>query len=55
MATRRGRKDKPAEKPSISKAFKSGWNGFVKVLAAILIFIGYTAPFLAILLSVRRS
>ena len=43
-------KDKPAEKPSISRAFRSGWNGFVKVLAAILIFIGYTAPFLAILI-----
>ena len=41
--------DKPAAKPSIGRAFKSGWNGFVKVLAAILIFIGYTAPFLAIL------
>jgi Domain of unknown function (DUF4349) len=40
---------KPAEKPSIGRAFRSGWNGFVKVLAAILIFIGYTAPFLAIL------
>ena len=23
-------KDKPAEKPSIGRAFKSGWNGFVK-------------------------
>jgi hypothetical protein len=43
-------KDTPAEKPSIGRAFKSGWNGFVKVLAAILIFIGYTAPFLAILI-----
>jgi hypothetical protein len=43
-------KDKPAEKPSIGRAFKSGWNGFVKVLAAILIFIGYTAPFLVILI-----
>ncbi|MEY2400684.1 MAG: hypothetical protein QOJ08_795, partial [Ilumatobacteraceae bacterium] len=39
---------KPHEKPTIGKAFKSGWNGFVKVLAAILIFIGYTAPFLVI-------
>ena len=43
-------KDKPAAKPSIGRAFKSGWNGFVKMLAAILIFIGYTAPFLAMLL-----
>jgi len=42
--------DKPAEKSSISRAFTSGWNGFVKVLATILIFIGYTAPFLAILI-----
>lgn len=42
-------KDKPIEKPSIGRAFQSGWNGFVKMLAAILIFIGYTAPFLAIL------
>jgi hypothetical protein len=33
-------------KPTIGTAFKTGWNGFVKVLAAILIFIGYTAPFL---------
>jgi hypothetical protein len=39
---------KPDEKPTIGNAFKSGWNGFVKVLAAILIFIGYTAPFLVI-------
>ena len=39
---------KTTEKPSVGKAFKSGWNGFVKVLAAILIFIGYTAPFLVI-------
>ena len=49
VATTAGAKDKPAEKPSIGRAFKSGWNGFVKVLAAILIFIGYTAPFLTIL------
>ena len=42
--------DKPAEKASIGRAFKSGWNGFIKALAAILIFIGYTAPFLAILI-----
>jgi Domain of unknown function (DUF4349) len=41
---------KPVEKPTIGKAFKSGWNGFVKVLAAIMIFIGYIAPFLAIAL-----
>jgi uncharacterized protein DUF4349 len=41
---------KPAEKPTIGKAFKSGWNGFVKVLAAIMIFIGYIAPFLAVAL-----
>jgi hypothetical protein len=40
---------KTTEKPTIGRAFKSGWNGFVKVLAAILIFIGYTAPFLVIL------
>ena len=31
---------------SISKSFKSGWHGFVIALAAILIFVGYTAPFL---------
>ena len=49
VATTAGAKDKPAEKPSIGRAFKSGWNGFVKVLAAILIFIGYTAPFLTVL------
>jgi hypothetical protein len=41
---------KPVEKPTIGKAFKSGWNGFVKVLAAIMIFIGYIAPFLAVAL-----
>ncbi|MEP7204358.1 MAG: DUF4349 domain-containing protein, partial [Ilumatobacteraceae bacterium] len=39
---------KPAHKPTIGSAFKTGWNGFVKVLAAILIFIGYTAPILVI-------
>jgi Domain of unknown function (DUF4349) len=37
---------KAASTPSIGKAFKTGWNGFIKMLAAILIFIGYTAPFL---------
>jgi hypothetical protein len=47
VATTTVANDKPA-KPSISRAFKSGWNGFVKVLAAILIFIGYTAPFLTV-------
>jgi hypothetical protein len=31
---------------SIGKSFKSGWHGFVMALAAILIFVGYTAPFL---------
>ena len=50
LATTAVGNDKPAEKPSIGRAFRSGWNGFVKVLAAILIFIGYTAPFLAILI-----
>ena len=35
-------------KPTIGKAFENGWQGFVNVLAAILIFIGYTAPFLVI-------
>ena len=35
--------------PSIGKAFKTGWNGFIKMLAALLIFIGYTAPFLVTL------
>jgi Domain of unknown function (DUF4349) len=39
---------KPVAKPTIGKAFKSGWKGFVNMLAAILIFIGYTAPFLVI-------
>lgn len=38
---------KPVEKQTIGKAFKTGWNGFVKALAAIMIFIGYIAPFLA--------
>jgi hypothetical protein len=41
---------KAAEKPTIGRAFKSGWSGFVKVLAAIMIFIGYIAPFLAVAL-----
>jgi hypothetical protein len=40
---------KPDSTPSIGKAFKTGWNGFIKMLAAILIFIGYTAPFLVML------
>ncbi len=35
-------------KPTIGTAFESGWKGFINVLAAILIFIGYTAPFLVI-------
>jgi uncharacterized protein DUF4349 len=39
---------KSESKLSIGKAFKTGWNGFVKMLAAILIFIGYTAPFLVL-------
>jgi hypothetical protein len=39
---------KSAAKPTIGKAFRSGWKGFVHVLAAIMIFIGYTAPFLVI-------
>ena len=41
---------KPAAKPTVGKAFKTGWKGFVNMLAAILIFIGYTAPFLVIVL-----
>jgi hypothetical protein len=36
-------------KPTIGKAFRTGWNGFLKALAAILIFIGYTAPYLVML------
>ena len=39
---------KPSSKPAIGKSFKSGWHGFVTALAAILIFIGYTAPFLVL-------
>jgi hypothetical protein len=39
-----------AEKQTIGKAFRSGWKGFVNVLAAIVIFIGYTAPFLVLML-----
>ncbi len=38
----------PPAKPTIAKAFRSGWNGFLTVLAAIMIFIGYTAPFLVL-------
>jgi hypothetical protein len=37
---------KDSAKPTIGKAFETGWNGFLKALAAILIFIGYTAPYL---------
>jgi hypothetical protein len=40
--------DKPAAKASIGTAFKSGWKGFVNVLVAVMIFIGYTAPFLVV-------
>jgi hypothetical protein len=36
-------------KPTIGKAFRTGWNGFLKALAAILIFIGYTAPYIVML------
>ena len=39
---------KPASKTGIGKSFKSGWHGFVIALAAILIFVGYTAPFLVL-------
>ncbi len=39
---------KPSSKTGIGKSFESGWHGFVIALAAILIFIGYTAPFLAL-------
>ncbi|MEA3184468.1 MAG: hypothetical protein QOC57_569 [Ilumatobacteraceae bacterium] len=39
---------KATSKPAIGKAFRTGWNGFIKMLAAILIFIGYTAPFLLV-------
>jgi hypothetical protein len=42
-------KTEVSSKPTISKAFRTGWNGFVKMLAAILIFVGYTAPFLVVL------
>ncbi len=38
----------PAAKPTVGKAFKSGWKGFVNVLVAIMIFLGYTAPFLVV-------
>ncbi|HEY7628673.1 MAG TPA: DUF4349 domain-containing protein [Ilumatobacteraceae bacterium] len=37
------------EDTTIGTAFRSGWHGFVMALAAILIFIGYTAPFLVVL------
>jgi Domain of unknown function (DUF4349) len=36
------------DKQTIGKAFKGGWNGFVKVLAAIMIFIGYASPLLVL-------
>jgi len=39
-----------AKQATISTAFHNGWKGFVNVLAAILILIGYTAPFLALVL-----
>jgi Domain of unknown function (DUF4349) len=41
-------KDHASTTPTVGKAFRTGWNGFVKMLAAILIFIGYTAPFLVV-------
>jgi hypothetical protein len=40
----------PPKETTIGSAFGTGWNGFVKALAAVLIFIGYTAPFLVLLL-----
>jgi len=40
----------PAKETTIRSAFSTGWNGFIKALAAVLIFIGYTAPFLVLLL-----
>ena len=39
---------KASSKSGIAKSFKSGWHGFVMALAAILIFVGYTAPFLVL-------
>ena len=39
---------KGSSKPGIGKSFKSGWHGFVMALAAILIYVGYTAPFLVL-------
>lgn len=46
---------KEDSKMTIGKSFRTGWNGFVKMLAAILIFIGYTAPFLLVLAVVAAT
>jgi hypothetical protein len=40
----------PPKETTIGSAFSTGWNGFIKALAAVLIFVGYTAPFLVLLL-----
>ena len=41
-------KASPKAKPTIGRAFESGWKGFVVALAAIMIFIGYASPLLVI-------
>jgi hypothetical protein len=41
-------KSTPKAKPTIGTAFKNGWKGFVVVLAAVMIFIGYASPVLVI-------
>jgi hypothetical protein len=40
----------PAAHTTIGSAFRTGWTGFITALAAVLIFIGYTAPFIVLLL-----
>ncbi len=42
----------PAKKTGVGESFRKGWDAFVKVLVAILVFLGYTAPFLVVLLGV---
>ncbi len=44
------RKEKPKEPLTIGRAFGKGWNGFVTAVTAVLVFLGLTAPFLAVAL-----
>jgi Domain of unknown function (DUF4349) len=43
--------NEPKEPLTIGGAFDKGWNGFVTAVTAVLVFIGLTAPFLAVALA----